>query len=94
MISFPSCFLLVSIHLFLQKGAMTRKHLPPGSKVLFVGCGTGIEAIYCAQTFPDVEVTVVDIAPKMLEQLKRRKDKVIPYHNNLKMVSKQTMTFL
>jgi len=76
------------IHVVLvQKGALTRQYLPPGSKVLVVGCGTGTDAIYCANRFPDVEVTVVDISPKMIDQVRKRKDKAIPYHKNIQLVS-------
>jgi len=67
---------------------MTRNYLPTGSKVLVVGCGTGTEAVYCAKSFPDVEVTVVDISSGMLQQFERRKNKAIPHATNVKTVSR------
>ena len=70
-----------------QKGALRRKYLPQGARVLVVGCGTGIDAIYCAKNFPDVEVTVVDVSSGMLAQFQKLKNKAIPDNHNIKMVS-------
>lgn len=41
-------------------------------KVLDLGGGTGLELIHLFELFPDIKVTVIDIAEKMLDELKAR----------------------
>ena len=65
-----------------KKAAFIRPFLPPGSKVLIVGAGTGADAVHCAQMFPDVNVTVVDFSPAMIRCFEKRKKTVIPDATN------------
>lgn len=47
--------------------------LPEGTqRVLDLGAGTGLELIALFERFPEAQVTVVDVAEVMLEQLKKR----------------------
>lgn len=54
--------------------------------MLIIGAGHGTDAIYCAQNFPEAEVTALDLSPTMLRQLDNRRKKAIPNATNLKLV--------
>lgn len=43
-----------------------------GARVLDLGCGTGLELGYYFDLVPDARVTGVDLAPGMLDQLKKK----------------------
>jgi len=43
-----------------------------GAKILDLGCGTGLELGYYFETVPTAEVTGVDLAPGMLDALRRK----------------------
>ena len=43
-----------------------------GAKILDLGCGTGLELGYYFETVPTAEVTGVDLAPGMLDELRRK----------------------
>ena len=44
----------------------------PGARVLDLGCGTGLELGYYFELVPTARVTGVDLAPGMLEELRRK----------------------
>lgn len=44
----------------------------PGTRLLDLGCGTGLELGYYYELAPSAEVTGIDLAPGMLEQLRRK----------------------
>ena len=44
----------------------------PGSRILDLGCGTGLELGYYFERVPTAEVTGIDLAPGMLEVLKKK----------------------
>lgn len=44
----------------------------PGTRLLDLGCGTGLELGYYFELVPTAEVTGVDLAPGMLEALRRK----------------------
>lgn len=44
----------------------------PGARVLDLGCGTGLELGYYFETVPTARVTGVDLAPGMLDALRRK----------------------
>ena len=44
----------------------------PGARVLDLGCGTGLELGYYFELVPTAHVTGVDLAPGMLEELRRK----------------------
>jgi tRNA (cmo5U34)-methyltransferase len=44
----------------------------PGSSILDLGCGTGLELGYFYEKVPTAEVTGIDLAPGMLETLQRK----------------------
>lgn len=47
-----------------------------GSRVLDLGCGTGLELVYYFETVPTAKITGIDLAPGMLEVLRNKfKDK-------------------
>ena len=43
-----------------------------GAKILDLGCGTGLELEYYFETVPRAEVTGIDLAPGMLDALRRK----------------------
>ena len=43
-----------------------------GAKILDLGCGTGLELGYYFETVPAAEVTGIDLAPGMLDALRRK----------------------
>ena len=43
-----------------------------GAKILDLGCGTGLELGYYFETVPTAEVTGIDLAPGMLDALRRK----------------------
>lgn len=69
-----------------QNGALCAPYVFPGARVLIIGAGHGTDAIYCAQNFPEAEVTALDLSPTMLRQLDNRRKKAIPNATNLKLV--------
>lgn len=69
-----------------QRAALCAPHVFPGARVLVVGAGRGTDAIYCAQHFPEAQVTALDLSPTMLAQLDRRRRKEIPQATNLTLV--------
>lgn len=44
----------------------------PGSRILDLGCGTGLELGYYFEKVPTAEVTGIDLAPGMLEVLQKK----------------------
>ena len=52
----------------------TAEQLPKGpeSKILDLGCGTGLELEYYFKKNPEAKVTGIDLAPGMLEVLKQK----------------------
>ena len=44
----------------------------PGSRVLDLGCGTGLELGYYLEAVPTANITGVDLAPGMLDELRRK----------------------
>ena len=44
----------------------------PGARVLDLGCGTGLELRYYFELAPAAHVTGIDLAPGMLEELRRK----------------------
>ena len=44
----------------------------PGSRILDLGCGTGLELEYYFESVPTAEVTGIDLAPGMLEALRNK----------------------
>ena len=44
----------------------------PGSRILDLGCGTGLELGYYYEKVPTAEVTGVDLAPGMLKRLRKK----------------------
>ena len=52
----------------------TAKCLPqaPGTRVLDLGCGTGLELGYYFESVPTARVTGIDLAPGMLDELRRK----------------------
>jgi ubiquinone/menaquinone biosynthesis C-methylase UbiE len=69
-----------------QNGALCAPYVFPAARVLVIGAGHGTDAIYCAKTFPEAEVTALDLSPTMLAQLDGRRKKEIPQATNLKLV--------
>ncbi|HWP82026.1 MAG TPA: methyltransferase domain-containing protein [Bacteroidota bacterium] len=51
-----------------------RSLTPPGSNILDINCGTGIDAVALAEE--GYKVVGIDVAPKMIEEAKRRSKKV------------------
>jgi SAM-dependent methyltransferase len=49
-------------------------HLPPGARplVLDLGCGPGVSAMEIARRRPDARVHGLDVAPRMLDEARRR----------------------
>ena len=60
----------LNMHLRDVSQKLLRHMFPPGSRVLEVGCGTGLETIPLAQS--GVEIVAVDLSRKMLEELNRK----------------------
>jgi SAM-dependent methyltransferase len=60
----------LNIHLRTVSQRLLRRLFPPGSRVLEIGCGTGLETIPLAKN--GVDVVAVDISAKMLEELDRK----------------------
>lgn len=58
--------------LFPMIGALIDPDLPPGARVLVVGCGTGIELATFKRIRPDLRLHGVDPADQMLELARRR----------------------
>ncbi len=58
--------------LFPMIGALIDPDLPPGARVLVVGCGTGIELVTFKRIRPDLRLHGVDPAGQMLELARRR----------------------
>ena len=52
----------------------TARCLPqtPGARILDLGCGTGLELGYYFELVPTAKVTGVDLAPGMLDELRRK----------------------
>ena len=52
----------------------TARCLPrdPGSKILDLGCGTGLELGYYYEIVPTAKVTGIDLAPGMMEALRKK----------------------
>ena len=52
----------------------TASSLPqaPGSRILDLGCGTGLELGYYFETVPSAEITGIDLAPGMLDALRNK----------------------
>ena len=52
----------------------TAKCLPqaPGSRILDLGCGTGLELGYYLESVPDAQITGIDLAPGMLDALRNK----------------------
>ena len=44
----------------------------PGVRILDLGCGTGLELGYYFESAPEADVTGIDLAPGMLEELRRK----------------------
>jgi len=44
----------------------------PGARILDLGCGTGLELGYYFEKVPDPHITCIDLAPGMLDQLRRK----------------------
>ena len=44
----------------------------PGSSILDLGCGTGLELGYYFETVPEAKITGIDLAPGMLEELRKK----------------------
>lgn len=58
---------------FMKTKKALADNLESGTKkILDLGAGTGLELIYIFESFPDAEVTVIDITENMLEELKKR----------------------
>ena len=52
----------------------TARCLPrdPGSRILDLGCGTGLELGYYYEIVPTAKVTGIDLAPGMMEALRKK----------------------
>src|SRR6266571_3943992 len=59
----------LNMHLRNVASQILRKLFPPGSRVLEIGCGTGLETIPLAES--GVDLVAVDISSRMLEELDR-----------------------
>lgn len=58
----------------IRKAKMSElRYLEPGMRVLYLGVGTGEEAVAAAAR--GVEVTAIDLSARMIERLKRRLDR-------------------
>ncbi len=60
----------LNMHLRNVASQILRKLFPPGSRVLEIGCGTGLETIPLAES--GVDLVAVDISSRMLEELDRK----------------------
>ncbi len=60
----------LNIHLRKVSQRLLRQLFLPGTRVLEIGCGTGLETIPMAQT--GVDVVAIDISAKMLEELNKK----------------------
>ncbi len=60
----------LNMHLRTVAGKVLRRLFPPGSRVLEIGCGTGVETIPLAES--GVDLVAVDISSRMLEELDRK----------------------
>src|SRR6266540_3937893 len=60
----------LNVHLRNVAGKILRALFPPGSRVLEIGCGTGLETIPLAES--GVDLVAVDISSRMLEELERK----------------------
>ncbi|MEX0966660.1 MAG: class I SAM-dependent methyltransferase [Bacteroidia bacterium] len=53
----------------MRKKSLANLHLPPGSKILLIGAGTGLDLPYLPE---HLAVTAIDITPAMLHKLQRK----------------------
>jgi len=60
----------LNLHLRVVSSEILRNLFPPGSRVLELGCGTGLETIPLAEA--GAQIVAVDISAKMLAELDRK----------------------